>query len=58
MKRLALITVFAPGAALAHGAHAPVPEVAHGFAHTGPVVGLALIAVTFGAGWLAARRRN
>ncbi|WP_413720817.1 hypothetical protein [Silicimonas sp. MF1-12-2] len=58
MKRLALITVFAPGTALAHGAHAPVPEVAHGFAHVGPLAGLVLIVAAFGARWVVHPRRN
>ena len=58
MKRLALIAAFLPGLVLAHGTHAPVPEIAHGFAHAGPLAGLALIAIAVAAGWLAVRRRH
>ena len=58
MKRLLAAIVLIPGAALAHGAHPPVPEAAHGAAHAGPLVGLALIAVALGVGWLSARRRD
>lgn len=58
MKRLALIAIAAPSTALAHGGHAPVPEVAHGAAHAGPFAGALLVAVAIGAAWLAARTRN
>ena len=45
MKKLITLIALTPAAALAHGAHAPVPEAAHGAAHIGINVGLALIAV-------------
>ena len=45
MKKLATVLALAPTALLAHGAHAPVPEAAHGMAHMGLNTGLALIAL-------------
>ncbi|BBU54915.1 hypothetical protein KU6B_11800 [Mameliella alba] len=43
MKRLVTLMTVLPGAALAHGGHAPVPEAAHGMTHTAPLLGGALI---------------
>ncbi len=54
MKRLALLSVVLPGAALAHGGHAPVPETVHGLVHTAPLalVGVAaVLAVGFYSLW-------
>lgn len=45
MKKLALALVVSPSALLAHGAHLPVPEAAHGMAHGGLQAGLAIIAL-------------
>ena len=46
MKRIAIALTSAaalPGAALAHGLHAPVPD--HALAHLGPGLGLAVVIV-------------
>ena len=43
MKRLVTLMTVLPGAALAHGGHAPVPEAAHGMTHAAPLLGGALI---------------
>jgi len=51
MKKLTLIVAGFPGVALAHGAHAPVPGAAHGMAHSGIGVGLALIVIAGLAAW-------
>ena len=48
MKRLATLMTLLPGAALAHGAHAPVPETAHSTAHAAPVLVALLVAATVG----------
>ena len=56
MKRLALIVCAAPGAALAHGGHAPVPDMAHGLAHAGPTLATLIVAVALVAGWRLLRR--
>ena len=40
MKRLVLIATGFPSVALAHGAHAPVPEAMHGTAHAGPAAAM------------------
>jgi len=45
MKRLALALALAPSGLLAHGAHPPVAEAAHGMAHVGLNVGLAIVAL-------------
>ncbi len=45
MRKLATLIALAPTSLLAHGAHAPVPEAAHGMAHLGINVGLAIIAL-------------
>ena len=54
MKKLIASLTLLPGAALAHGGHAPLPEAAHGFTHAAPLLGVALIAV---AAVLALRSR-
>ena len=51
LAALALITQ--PVAALAHGAHPPLAEPAHGLSHAGPILALAVIAL---AGYLAFKR--
>lgn len=56
MKRFATLGLLAPGTALAHGAHAPVPDAAHGLAHAGPVLVAAVIVLSIGLG-LAGRWR-
>ncbi|GFE63753.1 hypothetical protein [Litoreibacter roseus] len=48
MKRLTALAALLPGSALAHGGHAPVPEIAHGLSHVGPFVGLVIIAIAGG----------
>lgn len=45
MKTLITLAVLLPGAAFAHGGHAPLPEAAHGMTHAAPLLGVALIAV-------------
>jgi len=45
MKTLFIPAILLPGAALAHGAHPPVPEAAHGLAHAAPLLVVAVIAV-------------
>jgi len=54
MKKLLFLSAALPSAALAHGGHAPVPEVAHGMTHIGPGLGLATIVLVAG---LAVYRR-
>ncbi|MFD1343853.1 hypothetical protein [Litorisediminicola beolgyonensis] len=55
MKRLLTLMIMAPGAALAHGVHGPVPAEAHGLAHAGPVLAVLVIA---GAAGLALKQRR
>ena len=45
MKRLAILLTALPGAVLAHGAHPPVPETAHGPAHALVLGGLAVVLI-------------
>lgn len=45
MKPLLILAVILPGAAFAHGGHAPLPEAAHSMTHAAPLLGVALIAV-------------
>lgn len=54
MKTLFTLAVLLPGAAFAHGGHAPLPDVAHGMTHAAPLLGVAMIAV---AAVLALRSR-
>ena len=54
MTRFAVLASLIPGAAVAHGAHAPVAEAAHGLAHGAPVA--ALLAVTGALGLVLYRR--
>ena len=54
MTTLLTLAVLLPGAALAHGEHAPLPEAAHGMTHAAPLLGVAVIAV---AAVLALRSR-
>jgi MYXO-CTERM domain-containing protein len=56
MKRLTLALVAAPGAALAHGGHIPLPELSHGVAHALPAALIALVAVAGVAVWRTRRR--
>ncbi|NHX27233.1 hypothetical protein HA397_25025 [Escherichia coli] len=49
MKKLVALSAVFPGAALAHGAHAPVPEAAHGLAHAGGVLAGAVIVLVLAA---------
>ena len=46
-KTLALIAL-SPGAALAHGGHAPVPEALHAASHALPVVAVIIVALAIG----------
>ncbi|MEL7114563.1 MAG: hypothetical protein AAGP08_03065 [Pseudomonadota bacterium] len=48
MKRLATLAALLPATAFAHGAHAPVPETAHGAAHSTPVLAGLLVAFAVG----------
>lgn len=57
MKHLATLITLLPGAALAHGGHAPVPEAAHAMTHAGPILGVAAIALAIGLA-LAQRWRS
>lgn len=57
MKRLTLLLTLAPGMALAHGAHAPLPEPAHAMTHAGPVLGAIVITLAIGLA-LAQRWRS
>ena len=50
MKHLAFLTVFLPGAALAHGNHGPVPETVHGLVHTAPIALAAVVAIVLAIG--------
>lgn len=45
MKRIyaTLVITLVPVAGMAHGAHPPVADVAHGFAHTAPLAGVGAI---------------
>ena len=45
MKTLLTFAVVLPGAAFAHGGHAPLPEAAHGMTHAVPLLGVAVVAV-------------
>ncbi|MCR9107377.1 hypothetical protein [Marivita sp. XM-24bin2] len=54
MKPLLTFAVVLPGAAFAHGGHAPLPEAAHGMTHAAPLLGIAVAAV---AAVLALRSR-
>ena len=49
MTRIALLAVTLPGAAQAHGLHAPAAD--HAAAHAGPVLGLAVIALALLLAW-------
>ncbi|WP_407493083.1 hypothetical protein [Pseudooceanicola sp. MF1-13] len=54
MKRIAIASLsITPGAALAHGIHAPVPD--HTVAHLGPIVGLAVILIAAAVAWRGVR---
>lgn len=44
MKKLTLLLAGFPGAVLAHGGHAPLPEPAHSVSHAAPVLGIIVIA--------------
>ncbi|MDJ0992746.1 MAG: hypothetical protein QNI90_04175 [Dinoroseobacter sp.] len=54
MKKLITLSLLAPGTALAHGGHAPVPEAAHGLVHGAAPFGLMIVAfVVAGLIWRA-----
>ena len=57
MKKLIPTLAVLPGAAFAHGDHAPVPDIAHGMSHTGPVLGALIVALAVGLA-LAQRWRS
>ena len=57
MKKLTLVFATLPGALLAHGGHAPLPEAAHVIAHLGPILGAVVIAGAVGLA-LAQRWRS
>ncbi len=48
MKTLLTFLAVLPGAALAHGGHAPLPEPAHGLSHVGPALGAFVIVLAVG----------
>lgn len=48
MKRLLTLVALFPGAAFAHGGHAPVHDVAHGLKHAEPVIAALVIAGVIG----------
>ena len=48
MKKLILALSLCPGAVLAHGGHAPLPEAAHGLSHMAPVAGAVVIVTALG----------
>lgn len=54
MKKLVILSAVLPGAALAHGGHAPVPEMAHGLVHAALPFGLVIAALVIaGVIWRA-----
>lgn len=56
MKKLAFFAAGLPGMSLAHGSHAPVPELVHGTAHTVPVAAVVLIIVAAVLAWTTRMR--
>ncbi|WP_238365334.1 hypothetical protein [Mesobacterium pallidum] len=52
MKRIATLIALVPASAMAHGAHAPVPAVAHNTVHVLPLLGLAVIVAAAALAWL------
>lgn len=54
MKRIAIASLtLLPGAAMAHGLHAPVPD--HTVAHLGPILGLAAVLIAAAVAWRSSR---
>ena len=53
MKYLTSLMALLPGAAMAHGTHAPVPDELHNVTHVLPVVGITILIVTLIAIWRA-----
>ena len=43
-----LMATILPGAALAHGGHAPLPDALHGMSHAAPIIGGVVIATAIG----------
>ncbi|MDJ0630454.1 MAG: hypothetical protein QNJ44_19515 [Rhodobacter sp.] len=59
IRLLVSLTALSAGPVFAHGAHAPVPDAAHGIAHAaGPAAALLLAALALGVGWRLTRRRD
>ena len=60
MKRFVTASVsglsLLPAAAMAHGAHAPVPESTHGLAHLAPALGVIALAAL--VAFVASRRKG
>ena len=52
MKRLAAFALLLPGAALAHGSHAPVTGIAHDAAHAAPLFWLLALGGLLAGLWL------
>lgn len=50
MKKLFAVLAVMPGAALAHGGHAPMPAGAHELSHAAPVVGGVIIVAALALG--------
>ncbi len=55
MKHVLYLTLCLPGAAFAHGGHAPLPEPAHAMSHLGPVIGVGVILAALALGLLRGR---
>lgn len=56
MKRIAALIALLPVSAMAHGAHAPVPESSHGLAHLAPA--LLVVAVAVVVARISLRRKD
>ena len=48
MKKLTTLFAVLPGAAFAHGGHAPLPETVHSFSHAAPAIGALVVAAAIG----------
>lgn len=54
MKKLVALIALLPASAMAHGAHAPVPETSHGLVHLAPA--LAVIVLAVAVAWVTRRK--
>lgn len=48
MKRFIVLASVVPGAAVAHGGHAPLPDSLHGLSHGGLLAGAAVVLLAVG----------